>query len=106
MENRQHMKLKTAAVKLVGAIFILLLLVISLYPFIWMILNSFKENMEIFKQPFSLPAHWDFAVFRRGLGVWGVFKFHLGIYYRNCFSSCFYASGFFYGGIRHIAPKV
>ena len=51
MENR-HMRLKTAAVKLVGAIFILLLLVISLYPFIWMILNSFKENMEIFKQPF------------------------------------------------------
>lgn len=41
MENR-HMRLKTAAVKLVGAIFILLLLVISLYPFIWMILNSFK----------------------------------------------------------------
>ena len=63
MENR-HMRLKTASVKLVGAIFILLLLVISLYPFIWMILNSFKENMEIFKQPFSLPAHWDFAVFR------------------------------------------
>ena len=50
MENR-HMRLKTAAVKLVGAIFILLLLVISLYPFIY--LNNLFLYRPIGILPFS-----------------------------------------------------
>lgn len=53
------------AKKTAGIIFIVFLLGISLYPFVWMILNSFKSNMEIFKQTFSLPENWDFSIFRK-----------------------------------------
>jgi raffinose/stachyose/melibiose transport system permease protein len=38
-------------------------LVVSFYPLLWMFLNSFKSNTEIFQKPLSLPAKWNVDVF-------------------------------------------
>ncbi|WP_240722389.1 carbohydrate ABC transporter permease [Poseidonocella sp. HB161398] len=34
-----------------------------LYPLIWMAMNGFRSNAEIFNSPFALPAHWSFAAY-------------------------------------------
>ncbi len=44
---------------------LLLFVVISFYPFFWMITNSFKGNKEIYLSPISLPTTFDLSVFRQ-----------------------------------------
>ena len=50
-------------IQIVLALAIICLLIFCLYPFIWMVINSFKSNMEIFGDPLGLPGEWDFGVF-------------------------------------------
>ena len=38
--------------------FLLGLVVVVVYPLLWMILNGFKENAELFGNPFALPIAW------------------------------------------------
>lgn len=45
-------------------LFIILVVLVSFYPLIWMVLNSFKSNNEIFQQPLALPTSWNFEVFQ------------------------------------------
>lgn len=58
---------RTAALALLGA-----LSVITLYPLIWLLLNSFKRNDELFDQSWALPARWEWGnypkAWRFGLG--------------------------------------
>jgi len=44
-------------------LFITMVVLVSFYPLIWMVLNSFKTNNEIFQRPLALPGRWDFEVF-------------------------------------------
>jgi ABC-type glycerol-3-phosphate transport system permease component len=37
------------------------------YPTIWMVMSAFKNNRELFRQPFSLPVEWRFENFS---GAW------------------------------------
>ena len=37
--------------------------------FLWMILSSFKENLEFFNDPFGLPAVWHFSNFAEAMQV-------------------------------------
>jgi raffinose/stachyose/melibiose transport system permease protein len=41
--------------------FLLCLVVVVLYPLLWMVLNGFKTNAELFGNPFALPVQftWD-----------------------------------------------
>lgn len=39
--------------------FLLGLAVVVLYPLLWMVLNGFKENAELFGNPFALPVAWN-----------------------------------------------
>lgn len=39
--------------------FLVCLGVVVIYPLIWMALNGFKDNAQIFGDPFALPAHWS-----------------------------------------------
>ena len=39
-------------------------LIVSFYPLLWMVLNSFKTNTEIFQKPLALPKNLSFEVFR------------------------------------------
>lgn len=52
--------------------------VLSLFPFLWVILNSFKSNKEIFASPFSLPASFGFHNY---LEAWSTAK--IGNYFLN-----------------------
>lgn len=39
--------------------FLLGLVVVVVYPLLWMVLNGFKQNAELFGNPFALPISWD-----------------------------------------------
>jgi raffinose/stachyose/melibiose transport system permease protein len=39
--------------------FLVCLGIVVLYPLIWMALNGFKDNAQIFGNPFALPARWS-----------------------------------------------
>jgi raffinose/stachyose/melibiose transport system permease protein len=39
--------------------FLLGLAVVVVYPLLWMVLNGFKQNAELFGNPFALPISWD-----------------------------------------------
>jgi len=39
--------------------FLVCLGVVVIYPLIWMALSGFKDNAQIFGDPFALPAHWS-----------------------------------------------
>ena len=47
--------IKERLFRLLAYLLILVLLIVTVYPFIWMILNSFKSNAEIFQTPLALP---------------------------------------------------
>lgn len=40
--------------------FLIGLAVVVLYPLLWMVLNGFKTNAELFGDPFALPVDWSF----------------------------------------------
>jgi ABC-type glycerol-3-phosphate transport system permease component len=42
----------------------IVILVFSFYPIVWMFLNSFKTNSEIFQRPLHLPQEWNPDIFR------------------------------------------
>ncbi len=39
--------------------FLLGLVVVVAYPLLWMVLNGFKQNAELFGNPFALPISWE-----------------------------------------------
>lgn len=41
--------------------FLVCLGVVVIYPLLWMALNGFKDNAQIFGDPFALPAHWSWS---------------------------------------------
>lgn len=53
--------------KLITTTFVYLLSIIALvtfiFPFVLLIINSFKSNGEILTNPFSMPTSWDFGQF-------------------------------------------
>jgi raffinose/stachyose/melibiose transport system permease protein len=57
---------------------VLVTLVVSFYPLLWMFLNSFKSNTEVFQKPLSLPAEWNFGVFKR---AWITSRFSSAVMY-------------------------
>jgi len=48
---------------LIGIIVLLIAIVMCLYPFIWMVLNSFRTNDEMFLKPLSIPSNINFSIF-------------------------------------------
>ncbi|MFF8646170.1 carbohydrate ABC transporter permease [Streptomyces sp. NPDC015345] len=45
--------------------FLLGLAVVVLYPLLWMVLNGFKSNTELFDNPFALPDTWSFENYQK-----------------------------------------
>jgi raffinose/stachyose/melibiose transport system permease protein len=39
------------------------LALVVIYPLVWMALNGFKSNSELFGNPFALPSHWGLRNF-------------------------------------------
>ncbi|MCM3160673.1 carbohydrate ABC transporter permease [Metabacillus litoralis] len=38
--------------------------IVNAYPILWMVLNSFKDNMDFAKNPFGLPVQWLFENYK------------------------------------------
>jgi raffinose/stachyose/melibiose transport system permease protein len=53
--------------KTVKWLFLGVLTVLTIVPLLWLLLSSFKTTPELFRGPFSLPAHWSFANFSGAL---------------------------------------
>ncbi|GAA4193698.1 carbohydrate ABC transporter permease [Microbispora amethystogenes] len=45
--------------------FLLCLAVVVVYPLLWMLVNGFKTNSEIFGNPFALPSQWSFDSYQK-----------------------------------------
>ena len=73
------MKRKHFATVKLSYIFLIIYFIISVYPFIWMLLNSLKSTVEIFAEnPFGLPRKW---VTENYINVFNNFKFE--VYFLN-----------------------
>jgi raffinose/stachyose/melibiose transport system permease protein len=53
-------------------------LLINIFPIIWVALAGLKTDVEIFKQPFALPAQWKFENY-----TFAFEKAHIGLYLVN-----------------------
>lgn len=56
----KNQRIITSTLKYLVAI---IALICFAFPFLLLILNSFKSNGEILSSPFALPTHWNFAHF-------------------------------------------
>lgn len=60
---------KTTALSILGKIFTYLVLgfvvVISVFPILWVIMSSFKTNAEILNNPFTLPTSFNFDAYKQ-----------------------------------------
>lgn len=57
-----------------------LIIVVCLFPLVWMVLTSFKHNLDIISEPFSLTLSWE-AALKNYDQVWNGRRF--GLYIRN-----------------------
>lgn len=69
-------KIKTIKIqKVIPKLILVLLGLMFAYPFLWMLLMSFKGVSEFYVNPFGLPEAWDFANFAEALQVQPLFKY-------------------------------
>ncbi|MCF1504299.1 carbohydrate ABC transporter permease [Afifella sp. H1R] len=45
--------------------FLICLGIVVVYPLLWMAMNGFKNNVQIFGDPFALPTHWSWQNYVR-----------------------------------------
>lgn len=57
---------------------LVIFLIIFIYPLIWLFINSFKDNIEIFVNPWGLPSSWTIVNYIRAFQIGNV-----GIYFIN-----------------------
>ena len=39
---------------------LVIVLIFMLVPFIWLVISSFRPNVDLFNEPFSVPKHLSF----------------------------------------------
>jgi ABC-type glycerol-3-phosphate transport system permease component len=64
MYIKKHINLAQICIVLI----MLVIMVFSFFPFIWMILNSFRTTSELYMNPLGVPNKFDFSVFIRAWG--------------------------------------
>ncbi|MCG7384669.1 carbohydrate ABC transporter permease [Paenibacillus sp. ACRRY] len=73
------MKAKENSISILKYLFLIFHFGISIYPLIWMGLNSFKDNEEIFStNPFGLPQQWRVENYFKALT-----ELNLHVYFKN-----------------------
>lgn len=74
------MKLKKNIAYIGGKIFIYLviafIIVISVFPFVWVLISSFKTQFMIMSDPLALPESWNFAAYIRALTATPILTFY------------------------------
>ncbi len=82
--NQRYRTRRRLTIALANAVLIAVVLV-SLYPFAMLVMNSFKSDSEIVSNPAGLPIHWT-------LGSYGaIFQYHGGMW-RNFLNSILIAT--------------
>ncbi|MDK2805154.1 MAG: raffinose/stachyose/melibiose transport system permease protein [Thermoanaerobacterium sp.] len=63
--NLDKMKLNTKDIfyNIIKYFIVISFAILSLFPFVWIVLNAFKDNSQIFSSPFSLPKSFNFSNF-------------------------------------------
>jgi len=51
---------------------LVIFLIIFIYPLIWLFINSFKDNIEIFVNPWGLPSSWTIVNYIRAFQIGNV----------------------------------
>ena len=62
-----HKSWKYQILEVIKYVFLTLAAIISLYPFVWVLISSFKDNNAIFGNPFGLPIKIDLVNYKE---VW------------------------------------
>ena len=80
--SMRHMTKKRLLGKIAGKTvmwcILLFFLFYTLFPMIWLVISSFKTNVELFDNPFSLPKVWQFQNYKNAFQVSG-----LAVLFRN-----------------------
>ncbi len=67
--GRQHRGMARFMKRLPLRILVAVLLIVVIYPLLWVVIGSFKTQFEFLNDPFwTLPAHWDFANYASAFG--------------------------------------
>jgi ABC-type glycerol-3-phosphate transport system permease component len=73
MKNRKKL---VGIGQLLITVIMLAVMVFCIFPFLWMITNSFRTSSELFLKPLGIPENFDFSVFAR---AWGRANFHYSL---------------------------
>lgn len=63
------MKTKIPMGSIITFSIMLLFSIMCVYPIFWLLINSFKDNAEIFTNPWGFPKSWNFSNYSRALVV-------------------------------------
>ena len=78
--------MKRRAGKFLLYLILIVYAIISIYPLLWMLLYSFKDNTEIFvTNPFGFPKVWHFENY---IDAWKAFD--VGTYFKNSMIVAFF----------------
>jgi len=66
--------IRSRLVQFAITIIMFFIVLVSFIPIVWMFLNSFKSNAEVFRTPLSLPTVWDFSIFSYAWTQYGLGK--------------------------------
>lgn len=55
---------KLTSARIVMYIFLVIVLIFMLVPFIWLVISSFRPNADLFNEPFAVPEHLSFDNYR------------------------------------------
>jgi len=53
-------------------VFLIFFMIMTLLPIVWLVITSFKTNLEYETLPFSLPAVWQFSNYKRAFQMSGL----------------------------------
>ena len=56
---------------------LVIFLIIFIYPLIWLFINSFKDNTEIFVNPWGLPSSWSIVNYIRAFQIGNVGRYFI-----------------------------
>jgi len=68
---------KLIVLKILRNIFLFIIIAISVLPFIWIFISSFKTNAEILDSALTVPAHWSFDGYINAFKLSPLHKFYL-----------------------------
>jgi len=63
--------------RLLRNIFLAIIMIISILPFIWVFISSFKTNTEILESALRLPKHWSFDGYINAFRLSPLHKFYI-----------------------------